>query len=49
MQDANGERGATAIEYGPSAAGVAAVIVVAVNTLSTNLIGTFSSFSTAIK
>jgi pilus assembly protein Flp/PilA len=41
--------GATAIEYGLIAAGIAAVIIVAVNTLGSNLDTTFSSVSTAIK
>jgi pilus assembly protein Flp/PilA len=41
--------GATAIEYGLIAAGIAAVIIVAVNTLGSNLTTTFSSVSTAIK
>jgi pilus assembly protein Flp/PilA len=43
------QSGATAIEYGLIAAGIAAVIIVAVNTLGSNLTGTFSSVSTAIK
>lgn len=43
------QSGATAIEYGLIAAGIAAVIIVAVNTLGTNLTTTFSSVSTAIK
>jgi pilus assembly protein Flp/PilA len=41
--------GATAIEYGLIAAGIAAVIIVAVNTLGTNLNTTFSSVSTQLK
>ncbi|MBV1698634.1 MAG: Flp family type IVb pilin [Hyphomicrobiales bacterium] len=41
--------GATAIEYGLIAAGIAAVIIVAVNTLGSNLATTFSNVSTAIK
>jgi len=40
---------ATAIEYGLIAAGIAAVIIVAVNSLGSNLDTTFSSVSTAIK
>jgi pilus assembly protein Flp/PilA len=43
------QSGATAIEYGLIAAGIAAVIIVAVDTLGTNLTTTFSSVSTAIK
>ena len=45
----NERSGATAIEYGLIAAGIAAVIIVAVNTLGSNLTTTFSSVSTAIK
>ena len=41
--------GATAIEYGLIAAGIAAAIILVVNTLGTNLNTTFSSISTAIK
>lgn len=41
--------GATAIEYGLIAAGIAAAIIVAVNTLGTNLNTTFSSISTQLK
>ena len=43
------ESGATAIEYGLIAAGIAAAIILVVNTLGTNLNTTFSSISTAIK
>ena len=43
------ESGATAIEYGLIAAGIAAAIILVVNTLGTNLDTTFSSISTAIK
>lgn len=43
------EQGATAIEYGLIAAGIAVAIIVAVETLGTNLNTTFSSVSTAIK
>jgi pilus assembly protein Flp/PilA len=41
--------GATAIEYGLIAAGIAVAIIVAVQTLGTNLNTTFSSVSTALK
>jgi len=43
------ETGATAIEYGLIAAGIAVAIIVAVQTLGTNLNTTFSSVSTALK
>jgi pilus assembly protein Flp/PilA len=43
------ESGATAIEYDLIAAGIAAAIILVVNTLGTNLNTTFSSISTAIK
>jgi pilus assembly protein Flp/PilA len=43
------ESGATAIEYGLIAAGIAVAIIVAVNTLGTNLNTTFSSISTQLK
>ncbi len=43
------DRGATAIEYGLIAAGIAVAIIVAVQTLGTNLNTTFSSVSTALK
>ena len=43
------DSGATAIEYGLIAAGIAVAIIVAVQTLGTNLNTTFSSVSTAIK
>ena len=43
------EAGATAIEYGLIAAGIAVAIIVAVQTLGTNLNTTFSSVSTALK
>lgn len=43
------QSGATAIEYGLIAAGIAAVIIVAVNTLGGNLNTTFSSVSTQLK
>lgn len=41
--------GATAIEYGLIAAGIAVAIIVAVETLGTNLNTTFSSVSTALQ
>ena len=40
---------ATAIEYGLIAAGIAVAIIVAVQTLGTNLNTTFSSVSTSLK
>jgi pilus assembly protein Flp/PilA len=43
------ESGATAIEYGLIAAGISVAIIVAVNTLGTNLNTTFGSVSTALK
>ena len=43
------ENGATAIEYGLIAAGIAVAIIVAVQTLGSNLNTTFSSVSTALK
>ena len=43
------ESGATAIEYGLIAAGIAVAIIVAVNTLGTNLNTTFSSISSQLK
>ena len=43
------ESGATAIEYGLIAAGIAAAIILVVNTLGPPLNTTFSSISTAIK
>lgn len=43
------QSGATAIEYGLIAAGIAVAIIVAVNTLGTNLNTTFSSVSTSLK
>ena len=42
------ERGATAIEYGLLAAGIAGVIIAVVFGLGTNLTGTFSSVSSAL-
>ena len=41
--------GATAIEYGLIAAGIAAAIIVAVNTLGTNVNATFTSISSQLK
>jgi pilus assembly protein Flp/PilA len=43
------DAGATAIEYGLIAAGIAVAIIVAVGTLGSNLNTTFSSVSTALK
>jgi len=43
------QSGATAIEYGLIAAGISVAIIVAVQTLGTNLNTTFSSVSTALK
>jgi pilus assembly protein Flp/PilA len=43
------QSGATAIEYGLIAAGIAAAIILAVNTLGTNVNTTFSSISTQLK
>jgi pilus assembly protein Flp/PilA len=43
------ESGATAIEYGLIAAGIAAAIILVVNTLGTNLNTTFSSVSSQLK
>jgi pilus assembly protein Flp/PilA len=42
------EGGATAIEYGLIAAGIAVVIITAVQLVGTNLSGTFSSVSSAV-
>jgi pilus assembly protein Flp/PilA len=42
------ESGATAIEYGLIAAGIAVAIIAAVNTLGTTLKGTFSTINTSI-
>ena len=42
------ESGATAIEYGLIAAGIAVVIVAAVNLVGTNLNTVFTSVSTAL-
>jgi pilus assembly protein Flp/PilA len=43
------ESGATAIEYGLIAAGIAVAIIAVVQGLGTNLKNTFSSVSTALK
>ena len=43
------ESGATAIEYGLIAAGISVAIIVAVQTLGTNLNTTFTSVSNALK
>ena len=43
------ESGATAIEYGLIAAGIAVAIIGIVNTLGSNLAGKFSSISTQLK
>ncbi len=42
------ESGATAIEYGLIAAGIAVVIIAAVQLVGTNLNGTFNSVATAM-
>jgi len=43
------DKGATAIEYGLIAAGIAVAIIATVQALGTNLNTTFSSVSTALK
>jgi len=43
------ESGATAIEYGLIATGIAIAIIAAVNGLGTALSGTFSTVSTSLK
>jgi pilus assembly protein Flp/PilA len=43
------ECGATAIEYGLIAAGIALAIIAAVNGLGTNLNNTFTSINTSLK
>ena len=43
------ESGATAIEYGLIAAGIAVAIITAVNGVGTSLSGTFTSVSTSLK
>ncbi|MEH6951719.1 Flp family type IVb pilin [Nitrobacter sp. NHB1] len=45
---AKDESGATAIEYGLIAAGIAVAIIAAVNTLGTSLRGTFTSVGTSL-
>jgi pilus assembly protein Flp/PilA len=45
----NDDRGATAIEYGLIAAGIAVAIIAVVNGLGTQLTSTFSSISTQLK
>lgn len=45
----NDDAGATAIEYGLIAAGIAVAIIATVQALGTNLNATFSSVSTALK
>jgi pilus assembly protein Flp/PilA len=42
------ETGATAIEYGLIAAGISVAIIVVVNAIGTNLVGTFTSVSNAL-
>lgn len=42
------ENGATAIEYGLIAAGIAVVIIAAVQTVGVNLSGTFTTVASAI-
>jgi len=43
------ERGATAIEYGLIAAGISVAIIVAVNSLGSNLNSTFANVSANLK
>jgi pilus assembly protein Flp/PilA len=43
------ESGATAIEYGLIAAGIAVAIIAIVQTVGTNLTGTFSKVASAVK
>ena len=43
------ESGATAIEYGLIAAGIAVVIIAAVQSIGSNLTGTFNSVASAVK
>ena len=45
----NDDSGATAIEYGLIATGISVAIIVAVNTIGTNLNTTFSSISSQLK
>jgi len=49
LQFAKDQSGATAIEYGLIAAGIAVVIIAAVNTLGGNLNNTFTNVSTQLK
>ncbi len=49
MRFVRDESGATAIEYGLIAAGIAVVIIAAVNTLGSNLKTTFSNVATNMK
>jgi pilus assembly protein Flp/PilA len=49
LQFINDETGATAIEYGLIAAGIAVAIIATVQALGTNLNSTFSTVSTALK
>ncbi len=49
VQFCKNEMGATAIEYGLIAAGIAVAIIAVVNTLGTNLNTTFSSISSQLK
>lgn len=46
---AKDESGATAIEYGLIAAGIAVAIITAVQTIGTNLSGTFGKVGDAVK
>jgi pilus assembly protein Flp/PilA len=46
---ARDESGATAIEYGLIAAGISVVIIAAVKAVGTNLNGTFTTVSNALK
>jgi pilus assembly protein Flp/PilA len=46
---ARDESAATAIEYGLIAAGISVVIIAAVKTVGTNLTGTFTTVSNALK
>lgn len=46
---AENESGATAIEYGLIAAGIAVAIILAVNTLGSTLNGVFTDVNTKIK
>jgi pilus assembly protein Flp/PilA len=45
----NDESGATAIEYGLIAAGIAIAIITAVNGVGTSLSSTFTAISTSLK